>query len=253
MHWFRAAERYNYGWDNVSSRKHLFVKNPPNWALTRKRRREDQALNAKALSELPFSRVPVRLGGPSRRVGCDDRSRHGLRANPSIFKGLKVTSSSKLAPSWYARLRKEWFTLPTHPFKSATFDYLLKRDRMCKASKAPQWAKDEVFSGFRAWEVAVREKYPGAEWELGWSVSKPSANSVRSLKRRWFFLTNVVKKLPSSVRVDLVKLDVRAFYALKRKLTKRGAKHVSLGKFWSAIRSNSIKEKRWTRKRRRKR
>jgi hypothetical protein len=166
---------------------------------------------------------------------------------------LKVASTHQLTPYWYSRLRRRSFGYDYPGVNNLSLEHLLKASRNAQNPRAPAGEKAKVQSAFREWEVRLRREVPEAMWDSDWRIIRPAADSVRKQKRRWFLLNNVVKKLPGSVRVGLVKSDVRAFYAIKRKLAKRGAKHVSLGKFFRIIRSKSFEEKRWVKKRRRKR
>jgi hypothetical protein len=178
------------------------------------------------------------------------------RENPSIYRGLKVTSKSKLTDKWFHRLKRTGFwseNPPLPPLQTLMSQVRSAQVNLGRDPRAPA-VLSEAKANCTRWFRKVKEEYPPEVWaEFGWGVAKPPANSVRRMKRRWFLLNSVVKYLPSSVRVGLVTLDVRSFYAIRRKLTGGGAKHLSLRKFWLLVRSNSFEGGKWNWKRRRKR
>jgi len=232
------------------------VKSPPNRALDRSRRRDGEAFNRSALLALPYCRLASRYGGPPRRARTTRRPGMVTGTNPLFYRGIKVTSNSKLTDKWFHRLKRTGFWSESPPIPPLGLS--MRQIRTAKANlgrdpKAPGILAESQRDATR-WFAKVKKDYPPEVWaESGWGVTKPPANAVRSVKRRWFLLNNVVKYLPSSVRVGLVKLDVRSFYAIRRKFSKRGAKHVENRKFWFMVRSNSFEGGKWNWKRRRKR
>jgi len=94
----------------------------------------------------------------------------------------------------------------------------------------------------------------GAVFEDSWDVVKPPEGSVRKLKRRFWVINSVVKKLPGSLRTGFVTDDFRLVYGamvkLRQTLPRRRMLPGILGKY---IRSKTIKGKKWFWRKRRRR
>jgi len=216
MHWFRAFERRESQEANRASRRGLFVKSPPTRVASRKALKVSLALNCQMLKALPFCRLP-RVGGRQGRVGWraaveHSTSRHGLGANPTICHGLSVTSTIRFSPTWTSRLR-----LVGYPSLQSCINMQRK---LSKGLLSGPGRHLEVKNLWKSWESMIRQHplYPSAEKVEDWSLSKLPANSVRKLKRRYWLVQNVVKKLPSSVRTGRFKVDVSLVYKAILKL-----------------------------------